>query len=181
MFNIASLELIKSLWEATKLFWYFWVIAVGIIGIRIFFNWFEVWLEKRRTKRWLEEHKKLEDWKEISGIEFSKVTAAIYRNLGYKTIVTDGPGDEEIDIKGLKDGKRILFQCKNMEKAEPHDIRAFSDTLRKQDFKEGDMGVFVTTGRFTKEGRRMAKEAAASMELVNGIELEKLAKKSDSN
>jgi len=181
MFNISFLEPIKSLWEVMKSLWYLWAIVAGIVGIKIFFNWLEVWLEKRRIKKWLEEHKALEDWREIGGIEFSRVTAAIYRNLGYKTTVTDGRGDEEIDIKGYKDGKRILFQCKNMEKAEPHDIRAFSDTLRKQNFKEGEMGVFVTTGRFTKEGRRMAKEAAAPMELVNGIELVRLSKKSDFN
>jgi len=177
MFNISFLEFIKSFWQIMKSLWYVWIIVVVIIGIKVFFRWLEKWLDNRRIKKWFEKHKKLEDWKTISGREFSKVTAIIYRNLGYKTKVTDKRGDREIDIKGFKDGKRIFIQCKNMEKVKPHDIRAFSDALRKLNLKEGEMGIFVTTGEFTKECEREAKEASAKMKLINGIELEKLAQR----
>lgn len=176
MFNVSFLEFIKSFWQIMKSLWYVWIIAASLVGIQLFFRWFEEWLGNRRIKKWFEKHKILEKWKTISGTEFEKVTAIIFNNLGYKTKMTGGSGDREIDIKGSKDGKRIFIQCKNMEKVKPHDIRAFSDTLRKQNLKEGEMGIFVTTGEFTKEDEREAKEASVQMKLVNGIELEKLAR-----
>ena len=176
MFNIPFLELIKPFWQIMKQLWYIWIIIASLIGVQLFFRWFEEWSDNRRIKKWFEKHKILEEWKTISGTEFEKVTAIIFNNLGYKTKVIGGSGDREIDIKGSKDGKRIFIQCKNMEKVKPHDIRAFSDTLRKQNLKEGEMGIFVTTGEFTKGDEREAKEASVQMKLINGIKLENLAR-----
>ena len=78
MFNISFLELIKSFWEIIRLLWPLWSVLLGVILIKIFWVWFEGWIDRRRTEKWLEKHKTLEEWKKVDGRKFEKIT-------GYKS------------------------------------------------------------------------------------------------
>lgn len=174
MIGISFLEIVKGFWIIIKSLWWIWALALSIGLFPVIINWFSKWLEERRLKKWLEKHKTLEEWKKIDDREFERITAIIFQKSGYKTKVVGGPGDRGIDIIAQKDGKRTFFQCKQKEKVPPRKILEFSGALKLRKRKEGEKAFFVTTGNFTEEGRMIAKED--SIELIDGLKLEKLAK-----
>jgi len=157
------------------------VFGVGLFKILVekFFICLENWLENWRDKKWFREHKKLIEWKKIDDKKFEKITAIIFEGLGYKTKVIGGPGDMGIDIIAYKDGKRFYIQCKQKEQVPPREIREFAGAIRDLNKNKGEKGFFVTTGDFTEEGRLFAKDNPIEIELINGLELEKLANKVD--
>ena len=137
MIGISFLETIKGIWVyIIKPFWWVWVIAIGIGLLPRGFDYLAKWLEERRLKKWLEKHKKLEEWKKVDGRKFEKIVAIIFEGLGYKTKVVGGPRDKGIDIIAKKDGNRFFFQCKRMEKVKPSDILAFSGALSRKKLKK---------------------------------------------
>ncbi len=172
MIDTSFLEIIKGIWMyVIKPFWWVWVIALGIGLLPRGLDYLSKWLEKRRTKKWLEEHKTLEEWKKVDGRKFEEIVAIIFEKLGYKTKIRV---DRGIDIIAEKDGKKTFVQCKRMEKVIPDDVRAFwgsiTDLIKK---REGEGGIFVTTGSFTEESKEFVKDKP--IELVDGLKLEKLA------
>ena len=172
--EFSFLNFIDPFWQIIKSFWYFWLMIAGFIGIQMFFSWFEKWLGKRRIKKWLEEHKTLEEWKKADPIKFEKITATIFENLGYKVKIIGGAGDRGIDVIAVKNTKRVFIQCKRKDKVPPSDIREFYGSIVNR-LKEGEKGSFVTTGQFTEEGEGFVKDKP--IELIDGIKLEKLANK----
>ena len=167
-------QFLDVFWFLLRDLWYLWLIVLLIGVAKPFFSFLSEWLEKRRTQKWLEEHKTLEDWKKLGGTEFEKVVAAIYKNLGYKT--EKRRIDRGIDIVATKDGKRIFFQCKQMEKVIPDAVRAFWGSIEVEIRRgKGEKGLFVTTGNFTAGSHDFVKDKP--IELIDGLKLEKLAKR----
>ena len=153
-------------------FWYIWTIIFGFLLLEILFNYFWKWYEEWQDKKWLEKHKKLEEWKKLEGREFERVVATIFRNLGYKVKITGGPRDWGIDLIATKEGKRYFIQCKNIEKVFPNQVREFYGSIVDR-LKQGEKGFFVTTGKFTEECKEFVRNKP--IELIDGIKLEKLA------
>ena len=170
-------EFFEPFWEITKSLWWLWAIVLGIELIKVFFekffDWFGKWLEKRKVKKWLEEHKTLEEWKKVDDKKFERITAVIFEKLGYKTKIVGGPGDRGIDVIAEKEGKINYIQCKKMEKVSPHAIRDFYGAIVDK-LKEGERGFFITIGGFTEEGKAFAE--GKPIELIDGLKLEKLFK-----
>ena len=162
----------QEFWPIIKIFLWIFAISLGIEFFKIGCEYLENWLEKRRTKKWLEEHKTLEDWKKLDGRKFEEIAAIIFEKLGYKTKIRRDGG---IDIIARKNRKRIFIQCKRMNKVIPDDVRAFwgsiTDLIKK---REGEGGIFVTTGSFTEESKEWVKDKP--IELIDGLKLEKLNK-----
>jgi len=165
----------QEFWPIIEIFLGIFAISLGIrliySGIDKGFDYLSKWLEKRRTKKWLEKHKTLEEWKKVGDKEFERITAAIFEKLGYKTKVVGGPGDRGIDVISYKGSKKIAIQCKKQDIVPPKDILALKGAIN-----ENEQGILATTGHFTKEGEEIDKEK--SIELIDGLELEKLLAKS---
>ncbi|XOA43044.1 MAG: restriction endonuclease [Candidatus Nealsonbacteria bacterium] len=173
MIHIDYAELIRIFWITfIKPFWWVWIIAIGIGLLPRGFDYLAKWLEKKRVKKWLKEHKTLEEWKKVDGRKFEEIVAIIFEKLGYKTKIRV---DRGIDIIAEKDGKKTFVQCKRMERVIPNDVRAFwgsiTDLIKK---REGERGIFVTTGSFTEESKEFVKDKP--IELVDGLKLENLAR-----
>jgi len=162
------------IWQIIKSLWFVWVVALGIVVIQFLLNILFRKIEEIRLKRWLEKHKKLEDWKKLDGREFEKVVATIYKNLGFKTKIIGGPGDRGVDIIACKDKKRIFIQCKQKEVVPPKDIREFYGSIVDQ-IKEEEKGLLITTGVFTEEGIDFISNKS-NIELIDGLKLEKLTR-----
>ena len=107
---------------------------------------------------------------------FERMVAIIFENLGYKTKVVGGAGDGGIDIEAHKEGKKFFIQCKRKEQVRPSEIRDFAGSIQNLNL-ETEKGFFVTTGDFSKEGKAFAKGNPIKIDLINGLELEKLAQK----
>lgn len=165
-------EILEISWLIIKLLWWVWAIGLVIILAKIFFIWFKKWLDRKRTEKWLEEHKTLMEWKKVDGRKFEEIVAIIFEKLGYKTKIRV---DRGIDIIAEKDGKKTFIQCKRMDKVIPDDVRAFWGSIQKQiERGKGEDGVFVTTGSFTEGSKEFVKDKP--IELIDGLKLEELAK-----
>jgi len=106
--------------------------------------------------------------------EMEHLVAAILRAMGYKTRVMPVGPDRGVDVLASPDGlglqePRIKAEVKHRQKTAmaPQDIRGFLGGLR-----EGNRGLYVSTGGFTKEAKYEAERSTIPCTL---IDLEDLA------
>jgi len=165
------------LWQILKSTYQIWLLILVVVLLEILIERILGWIEDWKDKKWFEKHKKLIEWKKLDGKQFERITAIIFENLGFKVKVIGGAGDRGIDIIAYKDGKKFYIQCKQKEQVSPKEIREFAGAIRDLDKNKGEKGFFVTTGDFTEEGRLFARDNPIEIELINGLELEKLANK----
>ena len=115
----------------------------------------------------------------ISPYEFQHLVADLLSAMGYHIRETAPPGpDGGIDIIAYADplgskAPRIIVQVKHRQnKATAKDMRELDSLLRK----EGDVGLFVSSGGFTSEGIKEAKLASRHIDTIDLDRLKKLWK-----
>lgn len=110
--------------------------------------------------------------KDLNPYEFQDLVAALLRSMGYFTPFISPKGkDGGIDIIAFQDplganAPRIKVQVKHRpDVAIPVDeIRGLLGLLNK----EGDIGLFVTSGRFTTDSQRFARDSHIHVKLIDG-------------
>ena len=101
--------------------------------------------------------------------------ATVLRAIGYKTLVTPKTGDRGVDVLASIDGlgfqaPRIKVEVKKRkDKVDAPELRSFIGG-----FREGDNGLYVSTGGFSKEARYEADRSIFPCKLVDLDELAKL-------
>lgn len=102
--------------------------------------------------------------------EFQDLAAALLRGMGYFTPVVAPPGkDGGIDIIAYRDPlgtvpPRIRVQIKHkLSNTSPADIRELIGILQK----EGDVGIFICSSKFTAEAESTARNARVHVELID--------------
>lgn len=86
-------------------------------------------------------------WENLSGWDFEKEVASLYRKLGYETTLTPATADGGVDVILRKDGKRIAVQCKHHKKpVGPNDVRALQGVVVSREF---DYGIFISLNGYT--------------------------------
>ena len=128
------------------------------------------------------------DWKEallsiVRGIKpdaFERLCQRILRESGFiKVEVTGRSGDGGIDGVGVLRVNlisfHVRFQCKRYKgSVRANEIRDFRGAM----VGRADKGLFITTGRFTKDAEREAvRDGAPAIDLIDGIELCDLLRK----
>lgn len=107
--------------------------------------------------------------------EMEELVAAVLRAMGYKAKVSPKGPDRGVDVVALPDGlgltqPRIKAEVKHRSGAMGAPaIRGFIGTLR-----EGDSGLFVSSGGFTREARYEAARCAFPLTLVDMDDLSDL-------
>jgi len=106
----------------------------------------------------------------MNAYEFQDIVAALLRGMGYYTpFVAPRGKDGGIDILAYRDAfgiesPRIKVQVKHRETtASVKEIRELIGTLQK----EGDVGIFVSTGGFTSDAKGAAINAHLHVELID--------------
>jgi len=110
-----------------------------------------------------------------NGYEFQDMVAALLRAMGYYTPFIAPKGkDGGIDIVAYQDplgtkAPRIKVQVKHHpdNAITPKDIRSLLGLLNK----ESEIGLFVTSGRFSNEAERAARESHTHCKLIDFSEL----------
>jgi restriction system protein len=102
------------------------------------------------------------DWDEMQ-----ELTAGLLRGIGYKTFVSPKGSDRGKDIIASKDGlgleSRTIVEVKHRKQAMgAPEVRSFLGALR-----QGDKGVYVSTGGFSKEARYEAERASIPVTLID--------------
>lgn len=110
----------------------------------------------------------------ITWDQFELVIAEIFRRNRYTVEVSSGLGsDGGVDVKAMRDGLTTLVQCKYWRawKVSVKSIREFYGVL----VSEGaHRGIFVTTGKYTKDCREFA--AGKPIELLSRPDIEQMVK-----
>jgi restriction system protein len=107
--------------------------------------------------------------------EFQDLVAALLRAMGYYTPFVSPKGkDGGIDIIACQDPlgtktPRIKVQVKHYPENPigPDTIRSLKGLINSGE----EVGLFVTSGRFSNEAERFAREANVHIKLINGVEL----------
>ncbi len=131
-----------------------------------------------------------ETWKEsllsimrvLEPDSFERLCQRVLRESGFiKVEVTGRSGDGGIDGAGVLRVNllsfHVLFQCKRYTgSVRAPEIRDFRGAM----VGRADKGLFITTGRFTKEAEREAvRDGAPAIDLIDGTELCRLLKSLD--
>ncbi|MBW2148255.1 MAG: restriction endonuclease [Deltaproteobacteria bacterium] len=102
--------------------------------------------------------------------EFQYLVAAMLRGMGYYTPFVAPKGkDGGVDIVAYRDplgteSPRIQIQIKHRQSAAPvQEVRQLMGLLQK----EGDVGIFVSTGGFSPEARAAARSSHVHVELID--------------
>ena len=102
--------------------------------------------------------------------EFQDLVAALLRGMGYYTPFVAPKGkDGGIDVVAYRDpfgteSPRIQVQVKHRESATTvHEIRQLMGLLQK----EGDVGIFVSTGGFSADAKATARSSHIHVELID--------------
>ena len=102
--------------------------------------------------------------------EFQELVAALLRGMGYYTpFVAPRGKDGGVDIIAYRDplgtiSPRIKVQIKHREaSASVHEIRQLMGLLQK----DGDVGIFVSTGGFTPDSKTTARTSHVHVELID--------------
>ena len=114
--------------------------------------------------------KTIEELLELDPREFEEYIGQLYKSMGYQTEVTPYSNDKGVDVIMYKDDVKYVIQCKRYKgTVGSPDIQKFIGAL---DHSKADKGIFVTTGMFSFEAEKMAKEHPII--LVNRITLAKM-------
>jgi restriction system protein len=108
--------------------------------------------------------------------DLEELAAAVFRAMGYRARVAPIGADRGVDVYASPDGlmleaPRIKAQVKHRPGSviSAPDIRGFSGTLR-----EGDRGVFISTGGFSRDARYEADRSQIPVSLVDLNDLAQL-------
>lgn len=131
----------------------------------------------------VEEPEEIKSWREklknillsMDPSAFERLTQRLLRESGFIQVeVTGRTGDGGIDGKGIVRMNGILsfhmiFQCKKYQgSVTPSHIRDFRGAMQGR----ADKGLFITTGKFTREAMREAtRDGAPPIDLVDGDQL----------
>lgn len=135
------------------------------------------------TDKEIEDEEELQDWKDelkltllkMEPSQFERLAQRLLRESGFTQVeVTGKTGDGGIDGKGLiKLGGLIsfhaMFQCKRYEgTVGSNHIRDFRGALQGR----ADKGLFLTTGKFTRDAQKEAqRDGAPPIDLIDGDDL----------
>lgn len=101
---------------------------------------------------------------------FEALLGEAYRRKGYRVVETGrGGADGGIDLALTRDGALTLVQCKHW-KARQVGVTVVRELLGVMTARKAAAGIVVTSGRYTDEARRFARESG--VELVDGTALQ---------
>ena len=93
----------------------------------------------------------------MSGLEFEEYAASVLRNKGFKGVkVTQGSGDQGIDILASKKGVSYAIQVKKYSR--PVGNKAVQEAYSGCAYYECDVPVVLTNSTFTPSAKELAKK-----------------------
>ncbi|MDD2537621.1 MAG: restriction endonuclease [Candidatus Absconditabacteria bacterium] len=93
---------------------------------------------------------------------FEKQIAEVLKQKGYKIYLGSGFKDGGIDVRGKKENKIVLVQCKHWRgswRVKTGEVREFfgAMALYKKQYKyENILGIFITTGKSSRKAKKEA-------------------------
>jgi restriction system protein len=155
------------------------VLAFGLLGTFAAVWGISFYIRYRRRKAKEERYRSVRQARDLGFFDpydFEHFVAWVFRELGYKTVVTPEQGDHGIDVILKKDGKEYAVQVKRYAPSHwvgEEEVRDFYGSYTGSRFSGG---FFVTSGTFSPPARAWARERS-SLRLITGAELLRMVQK----
>ncbi|GLO65055.1 restriction endonuclease [Oceanobacillus kimchii] len=125
----------------------------------------------RKKKRFnLMKGSRIKDIDRMQGYQFEEYLKVLFKELGYRPIVTEKSGDYGADVV-LKGGNKIVIQAKRYGYKNNVSMDAVREVLAAMFFYKADEAWVITNSFFTKQAKVLAK--ACGVTLLNRYELER--------
>jgi restriction system protein len=98
---------------------------------------------------------------QLSGLEFEKYLAGLFRAQGYAAELTPTSGDYGADLILSKDGRRIAVQAKRYTGSVG--VQAVQEALSGKAYYQCHTAWVITTGAFTTNALELAKKSGVNM------------------
>lgn len=115
-----------------------------------------------------------DDSKVSVGMNFEKILAEMYEQMGYEVEITKGSGDQGADLILVKDGKKTVVQAKHSKSKVSSD--AVREAIAAKRFYNADYGVVITNSSFQPNAMELAETDQIEM-----IDNEKLTRMMSNN
>ena len=106
-------------------------------------------------------HTKAGELDQLSGAEFEKFLAGLFRSQGYTVELTPSTGDYGADLILIKDERRIAVQAKRY--VGSVGVSAVQEALSGQAYYQCNAAWVVTTGTFTTNALELAKKSGVKL------------------
>lgn len=128
----------------------------------------------KKYNRYLEQNNR-NYWIQMTGLQFEKEVASLFRAKGYDATITSATADGGVDIILNKDGERIAVQCKHHAKPiGPNDVRALQGVVASQNYSKG---IFVSLNGYTSTVYYEVRNGNVKIDLLDLKDILKMAKK----
>lgn len=91
---------------------------------------------------------------DLSPVEYEHLCADILRSQGWESRVTQGSGDQGVDVLAIKDGMLLAVQCKKY--SSPVGNKAVQEVIAGVGFYGANIGAVVTNNTYTPSARQLA-------------------------
>ena len=95
------------------------------------------------------------------GMNFEKILAEMYEQMGYEVEITKGSGDQGADLILVKDGKKTVVQAKYSKSKVSSD--AVREAIAAKRFYDADYGTVITNSSFQPNARELAEKDQIKM------------------
>ncbi|WP_200416452.1 restriction endonuclease [Virgibacillus salexigens] len=112
----------------------------------------------------------IKDIDRMQGYQFEEYLKVLFKELGYRPIVTQKSGDYGADVV-LKGRNKIVIQAKRYGYKHNVSMDAVREVLAAMFFYKADEAWVITNSFFTKQAKTLAK--ACGVKLLNRYELER--------
>ncbi len=112
----------------------------------------------------------IKDIDRMQGYQFKEYLKVLFKELGYRPIVTQKSGDYGADVV-LKGRNKIVIQAKRYGYKHNVSMDAVREVLAAMFFYKADEAWVITNSFFTKQAKTLAK--ACGVKLLNRYELER--------
>ena len=118
-------------------------------------------------------------WIQMTGLEFEKEVASLFRGNGYNATLTPATADGGVDIILIRGDERIAVQCKHhVNPVGPNDVRALQGVVASQNYSKG---IFVSLNGYTATVRQEVRSGNVQIELLELKDILQMAKGSHEN
>jgi restriction system protein len=140
--------------------------AASVVGVAGWTLWRRDRTARQQDRVWREQdaiaagHRTLPEVDQMTGTQFEDMVAALCRRDGCtKVIRVGGAGDNGADVKGfLPDGRSMIVQCKRYASRNAVPAREIRDLMGALQHHRAQVGVFVTTSRFTRQALQLCEQ-----------------------
>lgn len=99
----------------------------------------------------------IHDIDKMDGLQFETYLKALFKELGYKSDVTQGSGDFGADLIMKNDRKKVVVQAKRFNYKNKVSIGAIQEIYSAIPYYKADQGIVITNSYYTDSARKLAK------------------------